>query len=239
MVLLLTHPITSQRDASRLQGTVELCSTCHSIIHERKDSFHGHYFCENCGYVSRQILVLHGNKTMEEITVATDTRIDDYPDEPSLKVSDEEIALEVNTFRYRKNRSGIIQREDNKFRRIRWLCERYDRATEGNMKGWRQEQYIDYIGVVNTHFMMTSQQKSRVAHFIKSLGGVKQVHRQCSYEQIITALCINVMKNDGRRITFNDRNSSQIQKQFLEEIGLTEQIYNRIIEKIPVLPIPL
>ena len=237
---MLTHPISNLRDASRLQGTVELCSNCHSIIRERRDSFHGHYFCENCGYVSRQILVLHGNKAMEEITVATDTqKIDDYPDEPSLKVSDEEIGREVNSFRYRKNKFGILQREDNKFRRIQWLCERYDRATEGDMKAWRQDRYYDYIGVVNTHFMMTPSQKSRVAHFIKSLGGVKQVHRQCSYEQIITALCIIVMKSDGRCIDFNGRNSSQIQRIFLEEIGLTEQLYYRIIEKIPVLSIPL
>lgn len=158
---------------------------------------------------------------------------------PSIEIPEDELATEVNSFKYHKNRFGLLQREDNKFRRIQWLCERYDRATENDKKAWRGNRYTDFIGVVNTHFMMTEFQKSRVAHFIKKLGGVKQVHRQCSYQQIITALCINVMKNDGQRIDFNDRKLSQIQQKFLEEIELNEKIYYQIIEKIPVLPIIL
>ena len=69
------HPLPHNRkEIQSYPRYTELCPNCFKIIFERKDFIHGHYFCENCGYVTKDILVVDSNGTVAEFKVSTLTK---------------------------------------------------------------------------------------------------------------------------------------------------------------------
>lgn len=216
--------IKNKEDAQRLYGRMVLCGCCKSIVIERKDNHDGVWFCENCGLVSKTIIARHYDEdgNFEEF---------DYNQDEETNFNSELLA--------EKDVKILVEEEDlknevvehNKFKRIEWLQNRYDRKTEGDMKTWRLGHYIDYIGIVNNHFKMAESQKIRIRKFITRNGDLNKFHRQRSYEQIITSLCIQCLKRDGANINFTDKKLTKSQKAFLREIELTERRYFSIIEK--------
>ncbi len=117
--------------------------------------------------------------------------------------------------------------------RVRWLEKQYS-ETHADKQGWRLRQYHDYIGIVNTHFQMTPYQKDRVWYLIQRAGEIKYFHHTCTYEMIVLALCLGVMKQDGRRIEFKDRRPRSAFG-FVDEVGLIEEDYFKVMEKVAFL----
>lgn len=200
-------------DFKNYPRNINICGNCHGIVRERTDYKHGIVFCENCGHVKNTIPLENQEISPENI-----------------HVDEEEIAIMVNTFQRVKTRTtdGQIKynRAPSKFRRITWLKERYDRSTEGNMGLWRlQTQYENYIGVVNTHFMMTEFQKKESLNLILQVGNLKNLCKNCRYEQIVAAICVYTMKKDKRDIRIQ-------RNKFLKEIQLSRNKYAVIIENL-------
>lgn len=203
--------VLKEIDLKKFQKSkIDICPKCGKIVRMRKDPYHGEILCEKCGAVIKEQI------TINEI--------------PEICVSDRELEIELNTYRLKsgdlseKTRVGGLTRYPQ-------LMMKYDRSTEGNKKKWRSKMYKDYVGIVNTHFMMTKTQQNRVKEIIDFNGDIQELHRQASYEQIITALCILSMKKDNRKIYFDKKYLTKAQKEFIDEIGLTEKKYIRIMEK--------
>jgi hypothetical protein len=188
---------------------VDQCPECKCIVRIKQDPHHAEQLCDHCGCVIREKIP--------------------YMELSEIHVTDRELEIELNT--WNTDREGKKTRR-SKLIRFNSLMERYDRKTEGNNKKWRNGKYKDYVGIVSTHFMMTKLQKTRVFEMIDDRRDIKDLHRKASYEQIVTSLCIISMKKDKRRIGFNDKSLTAGQKAFIGEIGLTEGLYLRVMEKI-------
>lgn len=153
-------------------------------------------------------------------------------DPSNIRVNEEELAIAVNTFHrvktIQKNGKMEYERQPSKFRRIPWLTERYDRTNEGNKDLWRKQNlYKNYIGVINTHFMMTPYQKKISWELILKIGNLKNLCKNCRYEQIVAAICVYNMKKDNRDIRI-DKNK------FLKEIKLSRNRYAVIMENMAI-----
>lgn len=214
--------ITNKKDAQKLPGSMILCNHCNNIIIERIDPHHGEIFCEACGTIDKRIAVHYDEEgnfqefEFEETIYNNDNSESLTEGKIEILVDEEDLKKEV---------------ENGKFKRIEWLHKKYDRKHEGNKKSWRLNQYKTYIGIVTTHFNLNNHQKQRVYDFIKDLNNLNKLNRQRSYEQIITAICIHVLRKDGEKIYFTDKNLTKVQKGFLDEIKLNERVYFSIIEK--------
>lgn len=133
--------------------------------------------------------------------------------------------------------SDYFNQNSKKDNRVRWLESQYS-DTRGDKQGWRMRQYHDFIGVVNTHFMMTDYQKDEVWEVIQKVDNLKFFHRTASYEVIVLALCVGVMKKDKREISFKKRLPRKAFG-FVEEVGLCEEDYLKIMEKFAFMKIPV
>lgn len=189
---------------------IDVCPECKKIVRMKLDHYHGEILCEQCG------AVIKDNITLEEI--------------PEICVTDRELEIELNTYR-QKSSNSIKKERISSLKKYKPLMQKYDRSSEGNKRKWRNKTYKDYVGIVSTHFMMTKTQKQRVYEMIDFNGDIKDLHRQASYEQIVTALCILSMKKDKRRLSFDNKGMNKNQLSFMEEIGLTWKKYIRIMEK--------
>lgn len=189
---------------------IEICPECEKIVRMKKDHYHAEIVCEQCGAIIREKI------TLNEL--------------PEICVSDRELEIELNTYRQKSSKS-LERNRIGGLIRYPALMMKYDRSTEGNKKKWRNKMYKDYVGIIHTHFMMTKTQQTRVKEMIDFNGDIQELHRQASYEQIITALCILSMKKDNRKIYFDAKYLTKAQKGFIDEIGLTEKKYIRIMEK--------
>lgn len=127
--------------------------------------------------------------------------------------------------------SDYFNQNSKKDNRVRWLESQYS-DTRGDKQGWRMRQYHDFIGVVNTHFMMTDYQKDRVWFLVQRVGDLQFFHRTASYEEIILALCFWVMRKDGRRVEFKDRRPRRAFNDFVDKVGLCEEVYLKVAEKV-------
>jgi len=208
--------IFKEIDLKKFRKKIGTCPNCHKVVRTRTDHYHAEVLCEQCGAVIREQL------TLEEL--------------PEICVTDRELEIEINTYRRRKTNPTDKVRIGG-LTRYPELMMKYDRSTDGDKRKWRRKTYKDYVGVVSTHFMMTRVQKNRVYELIDYNGDIQNLHRQASYEQIITSLCILSMKKDKRIIYFDDKYLTRPQREFIEEIGLTYEKYSRIMEKLsfPVL----
>ncbi|WJI09169.1 hypothetical protein FGU46_03215 [Methanobacterium sp. CWC-01] len=203
-------------DLKKFRKKISTCPNCRRVVRTRTDHYHAEILCEECGAVIREQL------TLDEL--------------PEICVTDRELEIEVNTYRRRRSnptdkvRTGGLTRYPE-------LMMKYDRSTDGDKRKWRRKTYRDFVGVVSTHFMMTRIQKSRVHEVIDYLDDIQELHRQASYQQIVTSLCILSMKRDKRIIYFDVKYLTKSQKNFIDDIGLTHDKYIRIMEKLsfPVL----
>lgn len=174
-LVLGMHPLPHNRkEIQSYPRYTELCPNCFKIIFERKDFIHGHYFCENCGYVTKDILVVDSNGTVAEFKVSTLTkkRIPDHFSYPHKS--------------------------------IHQLRKKYEKESNSVEEYRMHTMYKHYLDIVASSFQMTPGQRSRVFHGIKKAKGVKYFCKNCKYEEIILSLCIMVMRNHGRRIKFYD-----------------------------------
>jgi len=203
------------------------CDNCNSITFELRDWHHGNSFCEHCGIVHKKLACYETPQgTLQQFWWEHIYSNSELTSEDLVKIRVEEPDLKYEI----KNGS---------FKRIQWLQRQYERKNGGNMRKWRLHNYKSFIRVVNTHFNMTKYQKDIVYDFIVNLGDLRLLHRKCGANSIITALCIHAMKMDGRKIYFNNKKLSKNQREFLDSIGLNEQIYFRIIEKLAHIGRPL
>lgn len=191
---------------------IDVCPNpdCKKIVRMKDDHYHAETVCEQCGAVIKEQI------TLDEI--------------PEICVSERELEIELNTYRQKSSKS-LDKTRIGGLLKYPSLIERYDRSNEGDMKKWRTKMYKDFVGVVNTQFQMTKTQQIRVYEIIDYIKDVKELHRQCSYEAIITALCILSMKKDKRRLSFDNKGMNTTQLDFINEIGLTYKKYIRIMEK--------
>lgn len=190
---------------------IDACPVCESskIVRMKKDHYHGEILCEQCGAVIEEQI------TIDEI--------------PEICVSDRELEIELNTYRL-KSKNSLEKTRIGGLTKYPGLMVKYDRSSEGNKKKWRAKMYKDFVGVVNTHFHMTKTQQIRVKEAIDYHEDIKELHRQANYESIITALCILSMKRDKRRVSFDNKGMNKAQLEFINEIGLTEKKYIKIME---------
>lgn len=189
------HPLpANKKEVQRFPRYTELCPNCFKVIFERKDFIHGHYFCENCGYITKEILVVDSNGTIVEFKVSTLTkkRIPDH-------------------FKY-------------PHKSIRQLRKRYEKEANTVEEYRMHSTYKHYLDIIASSFQMTPGQRSKVFQGMKTAKGVNHFCKNCKYEKIILSLCILVMRNEGRRIKFEDY-------KLIKEVGLTETEYIKIIEK--------
>lgn len=149
----------------------ELCPNCKRVIFERKDYIHGHYFCEKCGYLTKEILVNTRNGMMEEYAVGNDGK--------------------YNVKYFMKSEKADIK----KLRNI------YETYTNNNTQQYRIDRdYKHFTDIVASTFQMTKYQRDDVLWYIKRAEGVNTFCKTCPYENIILGLAIMVMRNDGRKI---------------------------------------
>lgn len=87
-----------------------------------------------------------------------------------------------------------------------------------------------YIGIVNTHYMMTSSQKSFAKDIIENVDLRKLYRggkgRKIDDLAIVTAICFYCMKKD------NPRRPLPYNTKFLREVKLNKDIYNVIANNI-------
>jgi len=191
---------------------IDVCPNCEGtkIVRMKTDHYHGEILCQECGAVIKESIPLN------EI--------------PEICVSEREMEIELNTYRGKKSDPDYHQRV-GKLSQYPELMAKYDRESEDSKLIWDRRAYKRYVGVVNTNFQMTKTQQRRVLEFIDDHNNdLKALHRQCSYEAIITALCILSMRKDKRRISFDNKGMNKSQFEFVEETGLTEKKYIRIVE---------
>ena len=106
----------------------------------------------------------------------------------NVGLSDEEIDIYIKSLVSR----NVTRKKIN---RVEWLQQRYNNPTYYK-KDWRYYNYFCWIGIVSTHFEMTPYQKENVWYYIRKIGNLKKIHKHTSYEQVITSLCIYVMRCD-------------------------------------------
>lgn len=186
-----------------LKSYIEICGNCNSITTERNDEHRAEYFCEHCGYVLNKFYI--PEYTIEDI-----------------HVENQRLKFELKGGRFRKV-------EHEKIDRIKRLEQNYDNTTNGNMKSYRKKQYEAYVGVLNTHFMMTDTQKKKIYRLIDLIDDFTVLCRGCDYRAIIASLAVKIQREDGRIISFNKPRETRL---FFEEIGLTEKLYLKIIENL-------
>jgi len=164
----------NKKEVQRYPRYTELCPNCFKVIFERKDFIHGHYFCENCGYVTKDILIVDSNGTVAEFKLSTLTkkRIPDHFSYPHKS--------------------------------IQQLRKKYEKESNSVEEYRVHSTYKHYLDIVASSFQMTSGQRSRVFYGIKKAGGVNYFCKNCKFEIIIISLCIMVMRNKGRRIKLED-----------------------------------
>lgn len=168
------------------------CLNCGYNLHDRKDWKHGIHFCEICGFVTKQVMVVNQGGNREEHSV------DLYPE---------------------YNRRYAIEQEKD----IKKLREIYEKQTQCRQEYRIERDYKHYTDIVASNFNMTKYQKEEVLWYIREAKGVNKFCKNCSYEQIILALCVMVMRSDKRRIKLKDY-------KIVKEEGLTERKYTTILE---------
>lgn len=202
--------VLKEIDLQKFRKKIDTCPDCKRIVRIRTDHYHAEQLCEKCGAIIREQMTL--------------------PELPEICVTDRELEIELNTYRSKKTRP-LDKTRVGGLTRYKSLIQKYDRSTEGNKKKWRNKTYKEYVGIVNTHFEMTKTQMIRVYEIIDYNGDIKELHRQATFEQIITALCILSMKKDKRRLSFDNKGMTKTQLSFITEIGLNIDKYIRIMEK--------
>lgn len=194
-------------DFKNFPHSTDICYNCGNIVYRLTDSHRGESFCRECGIIKPEL------------------NFDISLTEENIRVQDEDLAKIFNTFTRIKTPKGY-ERQSNKFRRIEWLKERYDRTTEGNKDLWRkQAHYFNYIGVMNTHFKMTKKQQKDAKRLIHDIGNLRNLCKRCKYEIVVSAICVYVMKKDKRDIRLRGKN----QNKFLIDTGLTQEKYSLIL----------
>lgn len=136
--------------------------------------------------------------------------------------------IELNSYKYKENNGWIKTRERqrNHLSKIPGLIEKYEKKMNLTMDEWRRLYlYEDYVDIINTEFMMTPHQKQRIKYIIKELKDLKQLCRNCSYQQIISSIAIYVMRRDKRRFDI-DINP------FFKTINLTDRKHTGIMENL-------
>jgi DNA-directed RNA polymerase subunit M/transcription elongation factor TFIIS len=168
------HNASNLKEVKEYPRRTELCPNCFRVIFERKDFIHGHYFCERCGYVTKDILVVDNNGHVAEFEVSTLTkkRIPEHFVYPKKN---------INKLRNIYEKEGKSREEYRVFR-----------------------DYKHFLDIIASNFQMTPEQRNRVFFGIKKAKGVNFFCKNCKYEEIILSLCIMVMRNDDRRIRFKD-----------------------------------
>ncbi|KYC53890.1 MAG: hypothetical protein AMQ22_00090 [Candidatus Methanofastidiosum methylothiophilum] len=220
----LAPRLTSRKEVKKLISEITICKRCNNIVTERKDIKEGVWFCGNCGIVTKKVLIHHvgeGDKYYFEsyIDEVADINIVTNDKLPGCLVSKRELNAEVTS-------TKLIEGErvkNEQFQDIGKLIKYYETKKE-DPKEYRKSQYIRYIGVVNTEFMMTAWQKTSIKHIISNIS-LKDLCANCSYEIIIAALAVYVMRKDHRKINIGSN-------KFLKGIGLTDKKYTRIVERL-------
>jgi hypothetical protein len=138
---------------------------------------------------------------------------------PGCLVSKRELNAEITS-------TKLIDGErvkNEKFQDFKKLLNFYETKKEDS-GSYRKSQYIRYIGVINTEFMMTAWQKTSIKHIISNIS-LKDLHGNCGFEIIIAALAVYVMRKDHRKINIATN-------KFLKGVGLTDKIYTGIVERL-------
>jgi hypothetical protein len=121
---------------------------------------------------------------------------------------------------------GLTQKR--KHNRILYLQKKYEKRVD--KETWRINRYKSFVNVVSTNYMMTNWQKIRAKNIIETFPETHISKIPYTYEEIVTSICLYVMKEDGRgrELRFN--------KDFLISIGLTRDKYEVISENLQSLP---
>lgn len=207
--------IVNLKDLKKLPGGLYICHQCRSFTYFRHDTHRAEKICEHCGTVIKE------NMMVSENPVTGDSYIEILVDDSDLQ----------DYFRSKNTENDG---------RVKWLEKQYS-ETHADKQGWRLRQYHDYIGIVNTHFQMTTYQKDRVWFLIQKAGEIQYFHQKCSYEEIVLALCIGVMKQDkiGRKdapeLSFKKRRPRKAFNDLVDEVGLVEEDYFKVMEKVAFL----
>lgn len=224
----LPPKITCKEDLGKFQSEIQLCPDCITIIRARKDVPHGVVICEGCGFILGEVLVdyppesnkpIYSFKECEDMSEVTINSV------PNCSVSDRELLAECNTTSYPEGKDK--PQKNKQFKGIAKLLKQYDKQVTNadEKRAYRLNKYTEYVGVVNTNFMMSKYQKSRAKHIIYKVGNFKKVCKNCKYEVMVTAICIYIMRRDGRKIKIPTN-------RFCRSIGLTQNKYTLIIENL-------
>lgn len=191
----------------KFKKSVDYCNNCKSITRIRNDNYHAEQICEHCGAVLKE--------RMNPIGM------------PEIQVTDEELLIELNRYTFEKTGGWIKtkRKKVSKFQKIPGVTDYYNLHKEEIRQRKRLKEYKEDMEIVNTEFMMTPYQKERTMYIITELNLLKPLCSRCTTLQIISSICVYVMRRDKRRIDIN-------RNKFLKEIGLSEHKHIIIMENL-------
>jgi transcription initiation factor TFIIIB Brf1 subunit/transcription initiation factor TFIIB len=191
----------------KFKKSVDYCQNCKSITRIRNDNYHAEQICEHCGAVLKE--------RMNPIGM------------PEIQVTDEELLIELNRYTFEKADGWIKtkRKKVSKFQKIPGITDYYNLHKEEIRQRKRLKEYKEDMEIVNTEFMMTPYQKQRTMYIITELDKIKFLCTRCTTLQIISSICVYVMRRDKRRIDIN-------RNKFLKEIGLSEHKHIIIMENL-------
>jgi hypothetical protein len=182
------HPnIKNKKDARYNKGYPILCPYCKTRSIERHDYKNGNYFCENCGYITKEIRVIYHNGIPYEFTV------------------------NVGKIKYKKVN-------------IRRLQRKYEKKTNGGQDWKLIDKYKNYLDYFAGEYTMIPKSRNEALKDIKRANGIRVFCKNCNYERVIAAICVYLMRRDGRTIRIDEH-------KMIKNTGLTDRWYISIIEK--------
>ena len=209
VVILKIKEVEELKDwnIKKFKKTIDICPNCKSITRIRNDPYHAEQICEHCGAVIKE--------RMTPIEM------------PSIQVTDEELLIELNRYTFEKTGGWIKtkRKKVSKFQKIPGITDYYNLHKEEIRQRKRLKEYKEDMEIVNTEFMMTPYQKERTMYIITELDKIKFLCTRCTTLQIISSICVYVMRRDKRRIDIN-------RNKFLKEIGLSEHKHIIIMENL-------
>lgn len=93
------------------------------------------------------------------------------------------------------------------------------------MRYWRFSQKRRCADVIMSDLKMRETQKTRVQFLIKEFPNTQKLCARCSFEVVITALCMYIKFSDYKKRPLNEYS-------ICKKMGLTEEIYSTIITKV-------